>query len=319
MGAFKDELGAAAVDQIASAFHAVDPAFPHTAFVASANDGLADLELKARVEHLAGCLHATWDRSLGGDADATWDQRLELLQAALDQGLRGFVAWPLIDSVALFGRSRPQESVPALARMTAAFSAEFAVRPFLLDDRAGTLRAMLAWTESEDEHVRRLASEGSRPVLPWGIALPELKADPLQTRPILEALRADEADYVQRSVANHMNDHARQHPEYVLDTIAEWGGLQLPWAKHALRTLIKQGHAGVWPLLGFDPETPVTVQLDAYPREVAMGEELRFAFTLRNPGTSEQGVMLDYQVHFVRARAAQRQGLQAARAAAEAG
>lgn len=302
MGAFKDELGADAIDRIASAFHAVDPAFPHAAFVQSALDGLQDLELKARVEHLARGLHDQLNARFGCTPEANWQQRLELMQAALDQGLRGFVAWPIIDSVAWFGRERPQESVPALARMTSAFSAEFAIRPFLLDDRKSTLRTMLRWAESEDEHVRRLASEGSRPVLPWGIALPELKQDPQLTRPILEALRLDEADYVRRSVANHMNDHSKLHADYVLDTIGAWGGLDLPWAKHALRTLIKQGHPGVWPLLGFDPQTPVTIQLDAAPDAVAMGDELRFSFTLRNPGASGQGVMLDYQVHFVRAR-----------------
>lgn len=302
MGAFKDEIGAAAVDRIAAAFHAVDPAFPHSDFIAMAKQGLDDLELKARVQHLAHCLHASFDAGYGQDAESSWVRRLESMQAALDQGITGFVAWPIIDSVALFGRNRAAESVPALAAMTSAFTAEFAIRPFLVDDPEGTLATMLGWTESEEEHVRRLASEGSRPVLPWGIALPRLKQEPARSRPILEALRFDSAAYVRKSVANHMNDHAREHPEYVLRTIAEWGGLELPWAKHALRTLIKRGHPGVWPLLGMDPETPVTIGLDQAPSRVAMGEDLCFTLTLRNPGATEQRVMLDYQVHFVRAR-----------------
>ena len=95
------------------------------------------------------------------------------------------------------------------------------MRPFLLDDPDSTLQVMQSWTASPSEHIRRLASEGSRPVLPWGIKLPALQADPARTREILQALRHDDARYVQRSVANHMNDHSRAHPEYVLGRFPE--------------------------------------------------------------------------------------------------
>lgn len=302
MGAFKEELGEAAIEQLGAAFAQVDRRFARVLFEERAKAGLERLELKARMEQIARALHAALDETLGDGRRETWPDRLGWMEGALATGVRGFRAWPVIDSVALFGRDRPAESLPALARMTSAFSAEFAVRPFLLDDVGGTLAVMQEWTRSKDEHVRRLASEGSRPVLPWGIALPELKADPQLSRPILEALRHDEADYVRRSVANHMNDHSRLHADYVLRTIRAWGGVDLPWARHALRTLIKQGHPEVWPLLGFDAETPVRIELLAHETTVRVGGAIAFELQLTNPSDVEQAVMLDYQVHFVRAK-----------------
>jgi len=306
MAAFKDELGAVAVDQIAAAFCDVQAAFPHIAFRAQALAGLDELELKARVAHLIEAIHMGLCQSCGvldSGSRKVWVAHLQVLQSACAAGLKGFIAWPLIDYVSVYGRDRPTESLPALARMTSAFSAEFALRPFLLDDAEATLRQAQAWTSSEDEHVRRLASEGARPVLPWGIALPELKADPTRALPILHALRDDPADYVRRSVANHMNDHSKLHAEFVLETIGEWGGMRLPWAKHALRTLIKQAHPGVWPLLGFESDSPVRLELQApNPARVKVGGEIGFGVVLSNPSALPQKLMLDYQVHFVRAR-----------------
>jgi 3-methyladenine DNA glycosylase AlkC len=306
MAAFKDELGTAAVDQIATAFHGVDAAFPHTAFRKQALAGLDELELKARLAHLIAAIHVGLCRSCGvpdASSGEVWAAYLRVLESACAAGLKGFVAWPLIDYVSVYGRDRPAASLSALARMTSAFSAEFALRPFLLHDVEATLQQARAWTASEDEHVRRLASEGTRPVLPWGIAVPALKADPTLALPILHALREDPADYVRRSVANHMNDHAKLHAEFVLETIAEWGGMRLPWAKHALRTLIKQAHPGVWPLLGFEADSPVKLELQAPdPARVRVGGEIRLVVQLSNPSALPQKVMLDYQLHFVRAR-----------------
>jgi 3-methyladenine DNA glycosylase AlkC len=306
MAAFKDELGTAAVEQIAAALHEAQAAFPGAAFREQALAGLHELELKARVAHLIEAIYAGLCQSCGlpdSGSRTIWTEHLQVLQAACSSGLKGFVAWPLIDYVAVHGRAWPSDSLPALARMTPAFSAEFALRPFLLDDAEATLRQALAWTKSDDEHVRRLASEGTRPVLPWGISLPELKADPTRSLPILHALRSDSAEYVRRSVANHLNDHSKLHADFVLETIGAWGGPRLPWAQHALRTLIKQAHPGVWPLLGFEADSPVKLKLHPpAARRLRVGEGIDFGIELSNPSGLAQKLMLDYQVHFVRAR-----------------
>jgi len=312
MAAFKDELSVDAIDQIASAVHHADPAFARSDFVAAALGGLEELELKGRVAHIMACLR----EFMVGD----WGQQLAVLQAALaagptpalpagppDQleqpaGLRGFIAWPLIDYVSAYGRDQVELSFPALAQMTAWFTSEFAVRPFILDDASARLNDMLAWTQHPSDHVRRLASEGSRPVLPWGIGLPELKQDPSLSVDILAALREDRSSYVQRSVANHLNDHSKLHADFVLDRCEEWGGTRLPWLRHALRGLVKAGHPRVWPLLGFDPDPPVRAALQSGQSSVRRGGEWKFKVELTNTSAHEIKLVLDYQMHFVRAR-----------------
>ncbi|GLL57169.1 hypothetical protein KUBF_48340 [Bacteroides finegoldii] len=72
--------------------------------------------------------------------------------------------------------------------------------------------------------VRRLASEGCRPRLPWAMALPNLKKDPTPIIPILENLKNDPARFVRLSVANNLNDIAKDNPEIVIDLAKKWKG-----------------------------------------------------------------------------------------------
>lgn len=324
MGAFKDELGSAAVAEIGAAMFAADNSFPRRAFQRLALDGLDSLELKARVAHIMAALH----QLLPQDFRAA----LPKLVAALPQGtteakvsgapdylptpagLRGFAAWPVIDYVAEYGIEEPEFSLQALPQMTPYFSAEFAVRPFLIHHEKLALRHMRKWAKHENEHVRRLASEGSRPILPWGIRLPGLLAEPDKVLPILQQLPTDSSNYVRRSVANHMNDISKNHPEWMLARLQEWGGTKLPWLRHALRTLVKNGHPQVWPLLGYDGQLQVEVmRFEVAPKRIQMGEEVRLTAELKLPTakastkTSAGGaratapVVIDYGLHLVRA------------------
>ena len=90
-----------------------------------------------------------------------------VVRAEPGRRLEGFEAWPVLTWVELAGRSRPEVAVPLLGRLTSLASAEFAIRPFIDDDPPAMFEVLSAWTRSEDEHVRRLVSEGSRPRLPW--------------------------------------------------------------------------------------------------------------------------------------------------------
>jgi 3-methyladenine DNA glycosylase AlkC len=310
MAAFKDELGPAAIDQIASAFSKADHAFPAADFARLARAGLEDFELRQRVDHLIACL----GQVLPNDfplALACIEAALPLGNSpakaagppddlAMPAGLRGFAAWPLIDFIAKYGLNHAEISLQAMPRVTPFFTCEFAVRPFLQHHRDRTLRHMKDWTISADDHVRRLASEGSRPVLPWGMRLPELLADPELARPMLAALRNDPSPYVRRSVANHLNDFSKVQPEWVLALCQKWGGTQLPWMRHALRSLVKQGHPGVWPLLGFDPDAKVELHdLSVQPRSIAMGEAVELRFALRSQAAQAQKLVVDYRLHLV--------------------
>lgn len=66
-------------------------------------------------------------------------------------------------------------SMSALARYTQYASAEFAVRSFITNDEEHMMEQMAAWAKHDNEHIRRLASEGCRPRLPWGQALPKFQ------------------------------------------------------------------------------------------------------------------------------------------------
>lgn len=298
MAAFKDELNDAAVDAVGAAVATAWPDFALAAFTRQAKRGLDRLELKARVLHMIEALHA----HLPADPARSFP----ILTEALEQELPAFVAWPLIDYVGEHGMEHAELSLQTLPRMTRHFSAEFAVRPFLIRHESLALQHMEQWAEHECEHVRRLASEGSRPILPWGIRLPELLAAPEKARPILAKLVQDPSEYVRRSVANHMNDISRNHPDWMLDRLQEWGGMGLPWARHAMRTLIKQGHPRVWPMLGYRVDLPLTAELRLSPQSLRMGEELQLELQLSCAPMADDAdphpVAVDYILHLVRAR-----------------
>jgi 3-methyladenine DNA glycosylase AlkC len=120
------------------------------------------------------------------------------------------------DFVETYGLEHWDRSVAALEKFTRMSTSEFAVRPFLKRNQPRMMAQMAAWSKHESEHVRRLASEGCRPRLPWADALPALKRDPAPIWPILEQLKADPSEYVRRSVANNLNDISKDHPEQVL-------------------------------------------------------------------------------------------------------
>lgn len=306
MEPFKNELSLAQARRIAAAIARAHPPFPSARFLRGLGPALEPLELKARVVLLAdrieSCLNLPPPALFGPLIGALARDERD------DSGLRGFQVWPLTELVARRGLDHFQPSMRALEEMTRRFTAEFAVRPFLRVHRDKTLRQLLRWTRSRDEHLRRLASEGSRPLLPWGDRLPGLAADPGLTLPILRQLRADPAEYVRRSVANHLNDHSKTHPGLVIDELSKWqrerpGDADLRrLIRHACRTLLKSGHPGALRLNGYPPPDALEVSGFALgATRVAIGGRLPFSLVVRNRGGTAARVMLDYAVHHRRA------------------
>jgi 3-methyladenine DNA glycosylase AlkC len=168
---------------------------------------------------------------------------------------------------------------------------------------------MLAWAKHDSEDVRRLASEGSRPRLPWGISIPALKRDPSPILPILDTLRHDPSETVRRSVANNLNDISRDHPELTIDVLRRWQDGTPDVSEithHALRTLIKQGHPEALNLLGYSHGAEVTVRnLRVEPATIPMGGEVRFSFDIVSTGQTAQELMIDYVVCFMKANGKQ--------------
>lgn len=187
---------------------------------------------------------------------------------------------------------------------TKRFSMEWPIRPFLNRWPEETMARLKDWATDDNYHVRRLVSEGTRPKLPWAKKLDMDVPEPL---PLLDVLHADPTRYVTRSVANHLNDIAKTHPDLVVDTLKAWNKAgkqdpkELDWmTRHALRTLIKQGHVGAMDLLGFKADAPVTLKrLSLDSDKVIAGEALQFELDLE--ASEESPVIIDYVIHFQKA------------------
>lgn len=292
----KNWFDAAFYERTARQLSGIDARFSSERFLGHALPGLDGRELLARLQRTAEAFHLA--------LPVPFAEQLAVLRAHASQIGHNFTAiWPC-SHVAAHGLECPDIALPALSELTAYGSAEFALRPFLTRDLAGTLGVLAEWVASPNEHVRRLASEGARPRLPWGEQLRALVADPSPTLPLLAALRADPSLYVRKSVANHLNDITKDHPELVLDFVAWWdrANPHTAWiVRHALRTLIKRGHPRALSLLGAGEKAKLSAHFAASPARLPLGSSLKLTTTLVSQARRAQELIVDYVVHYARA------------------
>ena len=293
----KDILGAQALEAIADAGTAVSARFARDTFLETAKAGLEALSIMERVRHIADALAAA--------LPPAYPEALEVIVSMAARLTHAFQAVAVTEFVARRGLEHFDLSMAALERLTGHGTAEFAIRPFLAADPARTLAVMQAWSGHEDEHVRRLSSEGSRPRLPWAGRIPALNADPTLAAPILESLKADPSTYVRKSVANHLNDIAKTDPAWVVERLGDWSqdDARTRWiVRHALRTLIKNGDPGALALIGAGHGAEVAVgEFTVTPGQVRLGEEIAIAAELTSTGKGVQRLVVDYRVHYARA------------------
>jgi 3-methyladenine DNA glycosylase AlkC len=294
----KDILGPAAVTIIADAGTAASPLFDRATFLEAALNGLDLLSIMERVRHIADALH--------GALPADYPTALDIVRDMAPRLTHGFQAVAVTEFVGRYGLRDVDRSLHALAQLTRFGSAEFAIRPFLAQDCRRTLETMLRWCADEDEHVRRLASEGSRPRLPWAARVPALKDDPTLAAPILEALKADPSRYVRKSVANHLNDIGKDRPDWLVDRLSAWASddPHTVWiTRHALRTLIKQGDPRALALVGAGQAAAIEVRrFSIEPSTVRLGETISITIDLLSAADAGQRLVIDYRVHYVRGR-----------------
>jgi len=303
--AMKDGLNRAAIVRLRTALAAADPAFDGARFQRRALRGLTSLELKQRVRHVIAAMAAGLPDDFSRALPTVLAAAENFPAGEPDDSLQGFAAWPLIDWVPVAGLVHFEASLQALRRLTPLFSAEFAIRPFLLADEPRALAILAGWRTDPDHHVRRLVSEGTRPRLPWGEQLPMFRHDPAPVLALLEPLRDDPSDYVRRSVANNLNDIAKDHPAVVVRTAkAWWSGASTErqaLVRHALRTLVKQGDPGALRVLGFTTKPRVEALLHLSARSLPIGATLELELELRSTGLKRQNLVVDYAVHHQRA------------------
>ena len=309
---FKNLINAQTVRDTAYHLARVWQAFPRRRFESLALAGLDDLEFKARALHLGAALEACLPNDFSHAADVieaslapVADTQAPGELRTSDAGLAGWVIWPMTEFVACRGIAFPERALRALHALTQRSTAEFAIRAFIAQHPALTFATLQAWTTDPNANVRRLVSEGSRPRLPWGMQLKSLIADPTPTLPLLLALQDDPSEYVRRSVANHLNDIAKDHPALV----SAWVEQHLPGAtaqreallKHASRTLIKNGAARIMKAWGLAQPLRGTAMLKLSKRQISLGGALELRVTLRSASARYQKLAVDYAVHHVNA------------------
>ena len=299
----KDQLfNAEKTQYLAGLFAQADSGFDPDAFHAQVMSQLLELELKERMAWIAECLQS----ALPGELPDVSPIILRALPPPLDPTLSDddfgdFIFAPLGDWVVRVGADHPELALDLLEELTQRFSMEWAIRPFLNSHPERVLERMQKWCAHSSYHVRRLVSEGTRPRLPWGQAVGLDMSDPL---PLLDRLQDDRTRYVTRSVANHLNDITKKDPDLVLERLRTWRQTsnqnrdEMQWmTAHALRGLVKSGHAGAMALLGYDPEAPLEVDVWVE-GEASIGGVLEFVVVISGPAC--QPILVDYIVHFQR-------------------
>lgn len=204
-----------------------------------------------------------------------------------------------------YGLDEYETSVNAIEEITRFTSCEFAVRPFIIKYPDKMMKQMLVWSQHDHWAVRRLASEGCRPRLPWAMALPDLKKNPAPILPVLENLKNDAFEIVRKSVANNLNDIAKDHPQTVIDLARKWQGESKNTdrlIKHGCRTLLKQGHTEALALFGWHTVQHVCIQdFQILTPEVPIGTSLEFSFKLMNNHNEKVKIRLEYGLYYQKA------------------
>lgn len=213
------------------------------------------------------------------------------------------------DFVEQYGLNHLDISLEAIEFITQFISCEFAIRPFIQKHPIKTLSKMKEWSLHENHHVRRLASEGCRPRLPWASALPDLKKDPSSIIPILENLKTDDSEYVRRSVANNLNDISKDNPDIVLNLLQKWKGIskETDWViKHGSRTLLRKADPQVLNIFGMSNKINCKVSDFNIKNEIiSIGDSLEFSFSLSNLAKEELRARVEYAIYYVKANGKQ--------------
>jgi 3-methyladenine DNA glycosylase AlkC len=295
----KDIYSRSFYNRFADTAVAVYPAFDKAKFIRFifAADW-PNMELKERMRHttlaLHQCLPGNFEKASGIITNIINHLRKNGIQ---ESGLE-YIFFP--DYVEVYGIEHYDVSVKAMEFITQFITCEFAVRPFIIRYGEKMLRQMLRWSLHENDKVRRLASEGVRPRLPWAMAVPVLKKDPSPILPILENLKNDPSEFVRRSVANNLNDISKDHPTLVLAIANKWKGISKETdaiIRHGCRTLLKQANTDMLKYFGVADTTGLQVsKFIINTPSVKIGKSVEFSFTVKNTGNEPRTVRLEYAV-----------------------
>jgi 3-methyladenine DNA glycosylase AlkC len=299
--AFKNLISSDVVKNIASEISKVYPEFKSKEFSKLSSE-LSLLELKARVLLITERLKIYLPQD--------YLKALTILTKVMDNHkLSGFSLWPFSEYIGQFGLEHFDESLDAMRKMTELFTSEFAIRPFFLKNHTKVLKYFMKNSTHKNAHVRRWVSEGSRPLLPWGTRLPIFVMDPTHTLHLLEKLKFDDELYVRKSVANHLNDIAKNHPHVVVEVLRAWEKscptehkAKIEWVKrHALRVLIKKGYQPALKLMGAEKVKVKTGEIKLLKSKLKVNDTLTFEIVVKSLAPRDQKIIVDYIIDFIKA------------------
>jgi 3-methyladenine DNA glycosylase AlkC len=303
----KNAFGPDVPRRLAETIVSVHPTFPAEAFLVDALDGYAPLALLDRGRQVARALARHLPQDFETAADIVIASLGPKLERTENNGMAPFFYLPHTMFVSDNGIARFEASMRALYELTQRFTAEMAIRPFIVKDTERTLARLRDWSGDPNVHVRRLVSEGTRPRLPWAMRLPAFQRDPAPVIALLERLKDDPELYVRRSVANNLNDIGKDHPAILTDVAAKWLTKASPeraWiVRHALRSAIKRGEAAALAVLDYAPVKQIRIaHAEIVPKRAKIGGKLTIAFDVTNAGKAPARLMVDFRIHYVKAK-----------------
>ncbi len=317
---FKNVFNLRLIEGMAEHFHRHYSAFDKSAFIEQASVKLETLELKARsnqiVQAMQKYLPADFDHSaqilIASLLPLTEQLNIEQVTGGTinQYGISGWAIMPMADFVGLAYQNNPEQvnfelAMQVLKEATKRFSAEFGIRYLINAEPEKSMIILNQWATDENYHVRRLASEGSRPRLPWGMQLSGFIDDPKPLITLLEQLKDDNEEYVRRSVANSLNDIAKDHPKLIEDLAENWlknaDKNRIKLIKHACRTLIKKGNKRIFAALGFSPVALKNSELTLNTNTLMFGNSLMLTLKLNSNSHQAQLINIDYIVHHQKA------------------
>lgn len=294
----KDIYTEKTLQEVANAFQAVYPAFPAKDFLTKTMDKTWEEQgIKARGRKIS--------LSLGECLPDDYREAVKIVDQAAPSLSGGLLGLFVPDFVEVYGQAEEEWdiTIQMLEKYTQYWSSEMAVRPLIIHQEERMMAQMNAWAQHENEHLRRLASEGCRPLLPWSQPLDGFKKDPTPVLQILEKLKADPSAYVRKSVANNLNDISKNQPELVIQLAKDWYGKNegTDWVvKHGCRTLLKQAHPEVLAIFCYgDAELIEIWNFTIQTPVISIGEEVIFSFTIK--AKEAMKIRLEYGVDYVKA------------------
>lgn len=309
MEALKNVYNQDSIEYISKEIKKIYPSFNSKAFQESILKDLTEKELKDRVKLISQSLYTYLPSDFKQSIKIilqtieTKKEKNEKWQGNHSEKISGFLAWPFTQFVEDYGTHDVRTSLQALKELTKSFTAEFAIRIFIDQYPEVCFKTFKQWSKDKNHHVRRLVSEGTRPKLPWAKQVPYLNSNPQERLKLILSLKEDTSDYVRKSIANHLNDISKTHPDLFYKAIQEFDLKDLQQKRivtHAARTLIKSGDKKIFKFFNLKQSEKIKIkQAQISTKQVKLGEKLTFKLALENTSNLSQELIIHYSIHFL--------------------